>query len=278
MAVRHFDGRPVDIGASYFTSSDPIFGAVVGEWEARRLVRPWTNTFTVLSPEGERQSTGPMRWAAPSGLRSLVEDLARGLVVASGVTVAHVERVDGSLQVDGRTADAVVLAMPDPQARRLLSDELGAEAAALTDEFEPVLALTARWARRSWADRDGVFVNGNSVLGWVADDGLRRGDRSPVLVAHSTAEFARSHLSEPDAAVAPMVAALCDTLGITDQPELAVVNRWTFAKPAGRRDQSFLLSDSGLGVCGDSWSVKPRVESAFLSGRRLGQAIGAWFA
>ena len=50
-------------------------------------------------------------------------------------------------------------------------------------EWRPSLAVFAAWTARWWPDVDGVFVEGSPVLDWVADDGRRRGDDAPVLVA-----------------------------------------------------------------------------------------------
>ncbi|MBA8792618.1 hypothetical protein FHX74_000212 [Friedmanniella endophytica] len=275
--------RVVDTGGSYFTVSDDGFGAVAEDWRARGLARPWTDTFAVIDDDGEQTKQGPTRWAAPSGLRSLVDDLAAGLDVSSSVTVTAVEHGDDGWTVrtetrtdDGRStgdagpADVVVLAMPDPQARRLLAD--GPEREAFGLEFEPVLALTAAWPERSWPDRDGVFVNGDDVLAWVADDGLRRGDRAPVLVAHSTPDFARPRLEDPAAAAGPMAERLVDRLGLAGPPASTHVQRWSFARPATPRDEPYLLTPSGLAACGDGWAAKPSVEAAFVSGRRLAEA------
>ncbi|RYZ25527.1 MAG: NADP transhydrogenase subunit alpha, partial [Propionibacteriaceae bacterium] len=35
----------------------------------------------------------------------------------------------------------------------------------------------------------------------------------------------------------------------------------------------YFLDENLVGVCGDAWSDKPRVESAYLSGRALGEAL-----
>ena len=218
LASRRTEGRPVDIGASYFTVSDPLFEAVVESWRARGLARPWTDTFAVAADGGLTDKSGPMRWAAPAGLRSLVEDLATGLQVQQQT----VSRIGPGLDVDGSPAEAVVLAMPDPQARRLLDPAYAAEIAALDDPFDPVLALTARWSSRTWADVDGVFVSDHPVIAWIADDGRRRGDDAPVLVAHSTSEFAAQHLEAPDEAAPSLVEAVRDVLaprpGTGEQP------------------------------------------------------------
>ncbi len=270
MASRTTEGRPVDIGASYFTVSDPAFTAVVTDWQRRGLAREWTDSFTIYGDPERSSTSGPMRWAAPRGLRSLVEDLAAGLDVRSSVTV---ERIDPGLIVAGQAYAAVALAMPDPQARRLLDPAYTAALEALDDPYEPVLALTAGWTERAWPKMDGAFVHGDPVLAWVADDGRRRGDDAAVLVAHSTTDFAARHLEDPEAALAPMVDALCEGLDIPAAPAYAKVHRWSFARPTRQRDDPYFLGHDRLGVCGDGWHGKSRVEGAYLSGRALGQAM-----
>src|SRR3712207_1798371 len=119
MSSRTLHGRAVDLGASYLTAQDGgPFAAVVDDWVARGLARPWTDTFAVAGSDGIRETrTGPVRYAAPAGLRSLVADLAEGLDVTSEHVV---QRVGSGPTVDDVAVPAVVLAMPGPQAARLL--------------------------------------------------------------------------------------------------------------------------------------------------------------
>lgn len=270
MASRRLWDRPVDLGASYLTTSDDDFLAVVEGWRERGLARPWTDTFCALGDGDPVAKTGPLRWGAPGGLRSLVEDLAAGL---------EIERYD-AVGVDALVADAVVLAMPDPQARRLVGDDHPL-AAALDREFEPVLAMAATWAERSWdhvsptGRFDGAFVNDHPVVAWVADDGRRRGDDAPVLVVHSTPDFAGGHLEDPAAAGPELVAALRSLMSLPE-PDDAHVHRWTFARPVGERTATHALvegPDGLVGACGDGWGASPKVETAWLSGRDLGRAL-----
>ena len=270
MASRRTDGRAVDTGASYFTVSDDRFDAVVQGWATRGLAREWTDTF-VAAHDGELEpKSGPVRWGASAGLRSLVEDLADGLDVRE----AQVSRVERGPEVDGRKAAAVVLAMPDPQAVRLLDPAYADLVSRLDDPFQPVLALTATWSERSWPDVQGAFVADDPVLTWVADDGRRRGDGAPVLVAHSTAAFAAEHLAAPAEAAGPMTVALRDVFGIATEPTSTHVHRWTFGKPSGQREEPYALDEERrVGVCGDAFSDRPRVEAAYLSGRELGEEL-----
>ncbi|MGB3828093.1 MAG: FAD-dependent oxidoreductase [Ornithinimicrobium sp.] len=273
MAVREIQGRPVDTGASYFTVSDDAFAEVVDDWSDRGLARQWTDTFNVFEDgQPAEPKSGNLRWAAPRGLRSLVQDLAAGLAVERH-TVEAVTSTTAGLRVDNRPASAVALAMPDPQARRLL-DPHSTTYATLNDAFEPVLALSAGWEARRWAENfDGAFVNGDDTLAWIADDGQRRGDNAAVLVAHSTPSLASAYLEAPDEATDPMLTSLRSLLEIGDPPAWTDLHRWTFARPASTREATHSLGDDRIGICGDAWSQRPRVEAAYLSGAALGAAI-----
>ena len=274
MSSRRLHGRPVDLGASYLTAGNASpFAAVVADWVDRGLAHPWTDTFAVAGPDGlRRTTTGPLRYGAPGGLRSLVEDLATGLDVSSSHTV---RQVAPGPAVDGVRVPGVALAMPGPQAARLLDPDSGAGSLAAAEEWRPVLAVVLGWSRRRWpADLHGAFVHDSPVLDWIADDGDRRGDAAPVLVAHTTPELAASHLADPEGALPAAVSAVRSVLGITADPEWTVVQRWSFAKPAAPREEPFGLVE-GIGLCGDGWHAPSKVESAWSSGAALGEALSA---
>jgi renalase len=269
MASKRIDGRPVDLGAAYFTVRDAEFAQVVARWRTAGLARPWTSEMAVLG-SGERSRTpGPVRWAAPGGLRSLVAALAEGLPVD---LEREVRRVGPGPTVDGERADTVVLAMPDPQARRLLDDD--APATALVDgrRWRSVIAVAAGWQRREWPPMPAAFVNDHPLLSLVADDGDRRGDGAPVLVAHTTDELARRYDACPADAVAPVLDALRRLLGLRSDPVWTHAHRWRHASPPGDRDAPFHLGDDGVALAGDGWG-SARVETAWRSGTALARTL-----
>jgi renalase len=271
LAARTRDGHAVDLGAPYCTVSDVGFRAVADGWLERGLLREWTDTFRVADPGGLGEArTGPMRYAAPGGMRSLVEDLATGIDVEQGTAGP----IGPGLEVDGGTARAVVLAMPGPQAARLLRDHHPDLVQQADQQYGAAIAVVARFAERTWPEFDAAFVSGLPIR-WLADDGRSHGDGAPVLVAHTTPEFAAEVLDDPASAIAPALDAARMVLGVPLEPTEAFAHRWTFAAPTDARDETFLLDASGIGLCSDGWSERSRVEAAWRSGDDLGAALVA---
>ncbi len=279
MSGRTLHGRTVDLGASYFTVPDGSgFADVVAEWEEKGLARPWTDTFAVLGAEQgsdpKTSTTGPVRYAAPHGLRSLVIGLAEGLDIE---VEREIEAVDERGAVDGVSYRAVVLAMPEPQAARLLARSSPLTAQLDTGAWEPVIAATLGFAERTWpADLHGAFVHGSPALTFIADDGDRRGDGAPVIVAHTTADFARDHLEQPDSAIDAVEAEVRALLGIDPsiRTSWSHAHRWTFARATATHPEPYALHEN-VGICGDAWGGRSSVATAWASGDALGRAIAA---
>lgn len=267
------DGRIVDYGASYLTARDPDFVAVIEDLIAAGVVRPWTDTFHVHA-EGAMAGvrTGPMRYAASDGLRSVVEHL--GKEVTSMEFETQVERIEitaNGIQADDYQARRLALCMPQPQAERIVMKGILPEVGIT---WEPVIAVTMVFEERDWLDVDGVFVNDDPILTWIADDGKRRGDEAPVLVSHVNPVFAAGHLEEPSGVLPNAIAATRRVLGIDAFPSWSWAHRWSLARPIAALDEDFWVHpELPVGLAGDAWAGGPRVEAAWLSGRSLGKAI-----
>lgn len=282
LGSRRLDGRPVDTGAAYFTvddREDDRFAALAAGWRARGLAGPWTDTLQAWSPQGTTAKPGPDRWAAPGALRSLVVDLAEGLDVRLRTPVTRVDAGPDGPVVDGTAHRAVVLAMPDPQAARLLGEGTRTAAAAVADrEWQPVLSTVVVARERTWAPFSAVFVNDHPVLTTLADDGDRRGDDAPVLVAHTTSTLAAAHLDDPWQVLPRVLDAVREVLAVDVVPLWVGVHRWGLAQPAGSREERYLLDPATrIGLCGDGWG-RSKVQTAWESGDALGTALAAELA
>jgi renalase len=277
-----WDGHIVDIGASYFTAQDEEFAALVENLVDEGIARAWTDTFHVASPDGiDGVKTGPMRYTATRGLRTIIEHLAARLPnteVISGREVSSVSHDGGVLTVDGDEAAAVAVCVPGPQATPLFDQSAPSLSAVIRATgqvlWEPVIAVTAVFDAPTWIDFDAIFVNDDPVLTWIANDGSRRGTDAPVLVAHVQPVFAARHLAQPNEVLPAALGAIGRVLTIADHPVWADVQRWTYAKPMAASDDSHFIDEHlNLGLAGDAWAGGPRVETAWLSGHRLGHAL-----
>lgn len=243
LASERIGGRWVDTGAAYLTADDPAFLGRLQTWRIDGLARPWTGTL--------RGQAGPpaMRWAAPGGLNSLAADLARGVEVTLGAMVTSLP-----------AADAVVLAMPGPQARAIADLP-----ATRQQSWSPAVTAILTYAERSWPDFAGAFVHDHPILATVCDDGDRRGDRAPVLVAHSTPALAAA----AEDAGPRMAKAVSEVLGVGD-PVSVETRYWPYASP--RPGHGAFARDGNVYLCGDAFG-RPRVQTAWLSGRAAARDI-----
>lgn len=264
------DGRAVDVGAAYFTARTPDFARLAESWATAGLAHPWTDTFTVADSRGGGEAvSGPVRWSAEQGLRSLVENLADGLDVRRD---HEVSAVGIGPTVDGQAVRAVVLAMPDPQAADLLGDDLAPVRGLLEKEWLPVVSVVASYPERTWQRLDGMFVHGSPVS-LIVDDGRRRGDDAPVLVVHSTHETALAHLDDAAGVIPVVLSEVRRLVGPVGDPAWVEAKRWGSATPVRARSETFYLGPEGIGICGDGWSGRPRIEAAWLSGRDTGREL-----
>jgi predicted NAD/FAD-dependent oxidoreductase len=149
--------------------------------------------------------------------------------------------------------------MPGPQALRVADLP-----AARRQTWSPVLTAVLTYPRRVWADFGGAFVNDHPVLATVCDDGDRRGDRAPVLVAHSTAGYAREHTG------GEMARAVGELMGIAAAPRMEI-RHWPYAQPR-TEDGGFAVHEGHVYLCGDAYG-RPRVQTAWLSGRAVARAV-----
>jgi predicted NAD/FAD-dependent oxidoreductase len=253
LASKRIDGRYADIGAAYITADDHAFQGRLDSWRVAGLAEPWTDTLVSFTgTQAAAPARGPVRWSAPGGLRSLAEDLAAEL----DVTLEH------EVELLPEQDDPIVLAMPGPQAQRLITLEQ-------EQQWSPVLAAVLTYPERVWADFRGAFVNDHPVLATLHDDGDRRGDRAPVLVAHSTAAFARPRLEDPASAADDLATAVAELMRINEKPHV-YMHRWTFAQPVPQDGHYARVGN--VYVAGDAFG-QPKVQTAWLSGRAVARDI-----
>jgi len=71
-----------------------------------------------------------------------------------------------------------------------------------------------------------------------------------------------------------MLAELRSVMGLQVDPDWVEIKRWSLARPRTMNADPFFF-DGRIGMCGDGWGSVSRIETAWMSGDRLGRHIAA---
>ncbi|XQU08836.1 hypothetical protein P4544_02990 [Halomonas sp. LY9] len=178
----------------------------------------------------------------------------------------------------------VVISAPPPQAQALLADWEPALTAAC--EAQPQRGCWAAWAifespLPTLPQVDDAWQSlhtQHAALRLVSRNHTKPGrDAQPEsLSLLAQLDWSDTHIEATPEAVAQQLLDAFTTLlpGDTTLPAVLELgaHRWRYAQPASAGSQSFLYSEHGLSLCGDSFRGS-RVEDAWLSGDELGEAL-----
>ncbi|MES3082096.1 NAD(P)/FAD-dependent oxidoreductase [Sphingomonas faeni] len=269
MATRRID-TPMgevafDHGAQYLTMRDPAFRAAMHAWEAAGVVARWP-------------AAGSDAWVGTPGMNAIVKHLAAQADVRWNCRVTAVRGTAAGWTVDpdGTDAsfDAVVIATPAEQAAPLLAPHDPAMASeALACRSAP--CWTAMFAFETPLAIPHDVLKDVGIIGWAARNSAKPG-RSGLesWVVQATADWSSAHLEDSvEAVVDRLEAALAahSPVGLS-MPIVRTGHRWRYARTSGTDLGSLWNATERIGAAGD-WLLGPRIESAWLSGRKLAEQI-----
>jgi renalase len=305
MSTRDTPFGTFDHGAQYFTVRDARFKQVLDLSPA--LCRPWSaNAVRVLDPLGRQAEAAlPSReahWVASPGMNALARHWAQPLDAAGRVVLRtrvvriardavnparwqlHTAGAEDAVQVFSGF-DAVVLAIPSPQAAALL--RLSALAPRFAErigavEVAPCWTLLLAYPQAAQPGLPHLGPQWNAALSthhriaWLARESSKPG-RGPIerWTVQASPVWSAEHLEDdPQRVQGKLLKAFAEVTGIRTQPAYAEAHRWRYAKTGKPLGASHLWdADTGIGVCGD-WCLGHRVEHAFVSGLELALAAG----
>lgn len=268
-----------DHGAQYFTVHDDDFSQQVSTWIDDGAVAPWP-------------AAGSGAYVGVPAMNSPVRRLAEGQDVRWSTRVTELARHGARwrLSLDGgevEDVDVAVIAVPAEQAAALLAaaaPDLASRAAAAISEpcwtvmaafSQPLPAAGDCW--RAGDEADEGTGRGRGIVGWAARNNTKPGRTGPESwVVQATPAWSRDHIdADPDEVGGALLAALSEVFDV-QLPDCigTACHLWRFARSAQGGPGPILDADRRLGLCGD-WLIGPRVESAWLSGTRLADMVGA---
>ena len=274
-----------DHGAQFFTARDPAFQTAVAGLEAHGAVGLWHGQFVRFDGGGRQHGLGDEpRYVGTPGMNGIVRGLAVGLNPAWGKRVSALSGQKGAWQLhsdSGETLgpfDQIICAVPAEQ----VSDLLAPHTPAIGEHAKAVRSLPC-WAGLfafesplplNW---DMARFDAHRVLDVISASVNKPGRTGPATyVVHGRADWSIAHLEDDaDQIATALLQALAQVCGPLPIPLVQAAHRWRYARVETKHGPGYLYDgDQGIGACGD-WLSGPRVESAWLSGHRLGQVLSA---
>ena len=307
MSTRETTFGSFDHGAQYFTVRDSRFEQALQIDPA--LCRPWSaNAVQVLNAQGVAEEPTPRprepHWVPTPGMNALLRawatplTQANNLLLQTRVTAIEPDALNKN-QWQVRTTgaeesthvyggfDAVVLAIPSPQANTLLANtpqasQLLEKTASVT--VAPCWTLMLAFPQAMQATLQTLGPQWNAArsthhrIAWLARENSKPG-RGAIerWTVQASAQWSQEHINDDDARIqAKLIKAFAEVTGIHAEPAHTDLHRWLYAKTVQPLGTSHLWdAASGIGICGD-WCLGARVEDAFVSGLELAQAIAKW--
>lgn len=255
-----------DHGAQYFTARAPEFVRQTEAWVASGVAAAWPQA-------------APDAWVGSPGMSAIVKAMAENHDIRWGTHVIRLERVGQvwSVQTDEQETgafDMVVVATPAEQAQSLLLP-VDAGMAKTAGRARSTPCWTAMFAFGDRVLAAPSIVRASGAIGWACRNNEKPGRTGPeAWVVQASPEWSQGNLDDNGESVArcllaELAAALHTTL---PEPVASSAHRWRYAMSAGLRLGCLLDTTKGVGACGD-WLLGPRIECAWLSGRRLARSI-----
>ena len=251
-----------DFGAQYFTVRDPGFAAEVSRWAEAGFAVRW--------PEARADA-----WVGVPAMNTVLHHLAAQHAVHFSHHVSGLAREGGRWRLLGEGMptmhfDAAVLALPAEQAAPILTlHDFELARAALYARSQPCwTGMFAFEAPVPFADHT---VRDHGIIAWAARNSAKPGRSGPESwVVQATPQWSSAHLELTPDAIAPHLLGALGTATGTPLPAPIAhsVHRWRYALSAGTGLGCLWNEAQQIGACGD-WLLGPRVECAWVSGRRL---------
>ncbi|HVL97869.1 MAG TPA: FAD-dependent oxidoreductase [Egibacteraceae bacterium] len=292
LATRTVGGAAADSGAQFFTARRAPFVGLLAAWRyagvpVRVWAHGWVRTTTAVDgPEAARHvdDVNP-RYSVAGGMATLVDHLAKGLDVRTGVRVRAVSRPGAQVRVlDEATtaweADGVVVTPPLPAALALLdAGDLAVPEGLRAIAYAPCIALLAALDGPSAVPEPGGVQFADGAVAWLADNVAKGASAEPSLTVHAAADWSAAHEGAGDEEITEaLLAEVAGWLGDAT-PTAVHVERWRHARPTTQLDEPTMAlpaADGRVVLAGDAFVgelVGPTVEGAGLSGLAAADAL-----
>ncbi|HBQ59984.1 MAG TPA: hypothetical protein DD671_10265 [Balneolaceae bacterium] len=294
------NAEKLDHGVPFFTAKDPEFTKLITELAKKDIVTTWDGTFANRDKDGKISTVEheDPYYIASDGMNTIGKFLGRNLDVrfnekVGGLThIGENRRKKRSWMLNFPTArtesaDAVIISAPARQAYAILNttiDEI--ETLKMVREIDEVEYESQFTLMLGFDNADLPEWNAldcdDEVISWISNESTKRSGTAKNLVVHTTSDFAKANI-DTDAEIIQeaILDRLTDILGgWVALPDWSQFHFWRYSQAVNPLPHDFMEikgNDTPLALVG-SYMNGNTVESAYLSGSRLGQHCVEQFA
>lgn len=269
-ATRRGDGVFFDHGAQYASAKSPLFKAYLAEAQQEGAVAAWPAIENL-------RADGHPRYVGTPGMSSIVQPFLKGIDARHSMRITGLRRLADGWHLESVNAvfDAVVVAIPAPQAIELFHDQLPLVEELRTVQYSPCWAGMV--AFEVHLDAPDIIELTDGPIIWMARNTSKPGRDhvNDCWVLHTSPEWSKAELERPaDEVASEFYATFTRALQMPLPPPMHLdAHRWRYARVTRALGRDFIWnSDERLGFCGD-FCLGERVEDAFTSGHALGNAM-----
>lgn len=284
----------IDHGLPYFTAEGDEFRDFIQELREKQLIKTWGEKLSHFDGEklilNNPNSSDRSYYTAVNGMNSIGKYLSRWVDVKLGKRVGGLTFFGRNRSLkrpwvvnfsssDTFTADAVILALPAPQAYGILGttiDEVHTlKIVREIDEvsYKPSFSLMAGFHESEAPEWEGVICR-NSHLEFISNENSKREqEKGTTLVLHAGADFSRNmSKSDSETVKNQMLASLAAvTGGWTTAPDWTQLHFWRYSRAEKMISKDFMEhedEEAPLAVIGDYFNGN-NIEAAYNSGYKL---------
>ena len=284
MSTRYAERFVFDHGTQYFTARTQAFQTFLKSYEALGVVAPWMGTMVNLHAY---QSPTPFlvnepHWVATPNMNSLCKTLAKGLTIHTRCEVAPLGRKSGEgwelYDKEGQILgyfDWVISTAPCHQTQNLFDTYLlkteGLRLVNMKSCYTLMVGFNTLW-RQTWR----AAKIHHEPLQWIGVNSTKPGRDNNVtcLVAHSSHEWAKTHIDEEMASVQTSLSLILnDIVGVNSKKaDYVSLHFWRYASVDVNTESVYCNAKDQLAATSD-WCKGSRIETVWFHANILADHI-----
>jgi len=261
LSAKRFLQTKFHFGAQFCTSRNPVFEEFLKRNGAKRFIGSAFDCAT-----GSEVSTANY-FIHPNGMHSLLKESAKQLSISFEDKCMEVDDQNNIAHFESGLKvpfDILISSLPLPQSQEILNFSVIPEVI-----FEPCIAV-------------GLIVNFSKTVGhnayksideniaWAGSSKFFNSEMDETWVIQLSPETSKKMLGEQDAALIKLASeGMQELLGQEITVQDSSIFKWKYAQCSrSNTDQKYVQLKNNIFAIGD-WNISPRIESAFLSGKKL---------